>query len=122
MPLTTSIAILLAACLGNTVLWIGHHNWWYAFPWRKNWPADVVHVLHALVLLGFPLVFVLRLIADPAAMFDFSTVSSAILSCYIVLCCIMGVVGFPAITLRRHRRHVALLRSNDTVPRDLLRE
>src|ERR1051325_3893999 len=105
------------------MLCVRHHNWWYAYPFRWQWPGDVIHALHALAMLAFPILLALGFMANPqASVIDFTSPAGTILTCYILLCCFVAMVVFPLITLQRLCHKIPSLQSNDTTTRDIARE
>jgi predicted MPP superfamily phosphohydrolase len=116
------IAVFLAACLGHTAIVIRLHNWWYGFPFPWRWPSKIVHLVHAALVVAFPVVLFLYFKNDARSVFDFSSPSTSVLSGYLLVCCLVSLLIFPLITLRRVMRPMPMLRSNDTVTRDFARE
>jgi predicted MPP superfamily phosphohydrolase len=97
-----TFALFAAACLGHLVFMIGSHNWFYGQNLTKRL-GDLVHLVHALLVLALPVVCLwvwgwhLDGLFDPANL----RTPLAPLLVYVWLCVPAGVVWLPALTLYR---------------------
>jgi predicted MPP superfamily phosphohydrolase len=109
-----TFALFAAACLGHLVLMTGSHNWFYGQNLSKRF-GDLVHIVHALFVLAFPIALFLlwgeplEELFFPSQMWSFL----APLSAYLWVCVLAGVVWLPAITVYRlcRREPVSEVRS-----------
>jgi predicted MPP superfamily phosphohydrolase len=99
-------ALFLAACLGHLVLMIGSHNWFYGQNWPKG-SGDVVHLVHALLVLAFPAACLLTFGWNLGGLFDPASLSGEVapLVLYAWLCVPAALVWLPAVTAWRLYRH-----------------
>jgi predicted MPP superfamily phosphohydrolase len=109
------------ACLGNIVLGVVSHNWWYAQP-SPDYVGKAVRVLHALWMAVFPVLLwnVLGLNFLTPLTYESRSPDEVILALYSVLCVVIGLVVFPVHTIWRYRRRPPVAQvSNHTLTRDL---
>jgi predicted MPP superfamily phosphohydrolase len=97
-----TFVLAAVACLGHLVLMIGSHNWFYGLRLPKR-AGDVVHLVHALVVLALPAGLLLGwgwhldgLIAWPPE----GTVHLLVLG-YLAVCLAVALVWLPWVTVRR---------------------
>jgi predicted MPP superfamily phosphohydrolase len=97
-----TFALFTTACLGHLVLMIGSHNWFYGSNWPKR-AGDVVHFLHALLVLAFPPVCLLALGWHLEGLFDAASLRGPLapLIVYVWLCVPAALVWLPAVTVWR---------------------
>src|ERR1700676_4565279 len=90
------LLLFAAACLGHLVLMVASHNWFYGLPLPRR-VTDVIHALHALLVLAFPVVLWRVAGWDPSGLFA----GGPVLTAYVVLCWIAGLGALPPITAYR---------------------
>jgi predicted MPP superfamily phosphohydrolase len=97
-----TIALVALACLGHLVLMIGSHNWLYGMRHPK-WAGDVVHLVHAVVVLALPAGLLLGWGWHLHGLLDWPPVSPvhAGVLAYLAVCLAAALVWLPWITLRR---------------------
>jgi hypothetical protein len=90
------------ACLGHLVLLIGSHNWLYGMPFSKR-AGDVIHLVHALLVLALPLGLVVGwggaldgLLTWPPSCWIHATVLA-----YLAGCVLVALLWLPLITVLR---------------------
>jgi predicted MPP superfamily phosphohydrolase len=95
-------ALFLAACLGHLIVMIGSHNWFYGSSWPK-WAGDVVHVVHALLVLVFPAACLLAFGWSLDGLFEAASLRGPLapLVVYVWLCVPVALVWLPAVTVWR---------------------
>jgi predicted MPP superfamily phosphohydrolase len=96
----------ILTCLGHLSLMIACHNWWYGQPFPKKL-GDVIHLGHALLVVGFPLGLYLLVGWDILGLYTFPSgpwTWREALAVYVMLCWLAGGVVVPVITLQRWQR------------------
>jgi predicted MPP superfamily phosphohydrolase len=108
------VLLFLAACLGHLSLMIASHNWWYGQPLSRR-TGDVIHAVHGLLVLAFPLALWWGFGWELSGLFDLDTAPlwQQVVALYVVVCSFVGLVLLPANTLARllRREPVAEARS-----------
>lgn len=101
------MSLLLAsiATLGHFVLLVGTHNWLYGQHFPK-WLSKLVHVVHLVAFLAFPIGLVCGwgLTLDGLFVWPPSCATHAVILCYVAMCWVAGLVWFPLLTLWRLQR------------------
>lgn len=97
------LVFALVACLGHLVLMIGSHNFIYGLPLGKRL-GDVMHLVHAALVLALPVVLVAGFGWLLEGLFDASEFWHQALLGYLTLCVAVVVVWLPFVTWRRHSR------------------
>jgi predicted MPP superfamily phosphohydrolase len=97
--------LFAAACLGHLILMIGSHNWFYGLRMPK-WGGDVVHVLHALLVVAVPVGCFAACGGQPDSLFHLGGPLTLLapVTLYLWLCVLVAVVWLPAVTVSRLRR------------------
>jgi predicted MPP superfamily phosphohydrolase len=116
LPAPLFPVLFAGACLGNFILFIAIHNWFYGTALPRLVSGAIRHSL-SLVSLALPALFWyfygfdLGIVLDGKA----GSVGTAILTAYLVLCWVIAAGVFPVVTLYRClRRRPALVLSNHT--------
>jgi predicted MPP superfamily phosphohydrolase len=97
-----TFVLFAAACLGHLVLMTGSHNWFYGHHLSKR-VGDLVHLVHALLVLFFPAALLL-LRSDALEELFFPSQLSAFLlpvTIYLWTCVLAGAIWLPAVTVYR---------------------
>lgn len=110
------ILLLLAACVGNTAVFVFTLNWIYGHALPRPLLKSIRKV-YGLLIVGVPVLFAFVWGFDLARLLDAfpSRPAEMILAAYLAGCVLVGLVVVPAITLqRRLRRPPGVLASNHT--------
>jgi uncharacterized protein len=116
LPAPLSLILFAAAVLGNLILFIAIHNWFYgsALP---RWLGGGIRYSVGLLSLALPVAFWYAFGFDLGAALDgrLGPAATVFLAGYLTLCWVVVAGVFPAVTLYRClRRRPALLLSNHT--------
>jgi predicted MPP superfamily phosphohydrolase len=104
------LLLFAGACLGHLVLMIVSHNWWYGLPLPRG-TGTIIHLVHGLLILAFPLGMLWAFGCDLAGLTLVSSTFSwpQLVASYVVVCAVIGFIALPLNTARR------LLRRDPTV-------
>lgn len=98
-------ALFAGACLGHLVLMIVSHNWWYGLAMPRR-TGMMIHVIHGLLILAFPLTMVSafgwNLAQFPRLSSEFGWPHFVL--AYMAFCAAIGCIALPINTLARRRR------------------
>lgn len=99
-----TFVLAAVACLGHLVLLVGTHNWFYGLR-MPRWGGDVVHAVHALLVLALPVGLVLGWGYSLDGLFAWPgcAVHGAVLG-YLFVCQAVALVWLPWDTFRRLTR------------------
>ncbi len=121
-PMPTSLLNLVlfaGASLGNVVLMVSSHNWWYGGTLSKT-AGKVMHLVHGLLALAGPAAFFYFFGTAPGYLPPPDDPALLPLAVYQAVCVPFGLVVFPAVTLYRLLRpRPAALLGNHTQPLDV---
>jgi predicted MPP superfamily phosphohydrolase len=97
-----TFVLVAVACLGHLVLLIGSHNWFYGGRHPK-WVGDVIHLVHAVVVLALPACLFLGWgwQLDGLVVWPPSGAAHAVLLAYLAVCFAVAVFWLPWVTVRR---------------------
>jgi predicted MPP superfamily phosphohydrolase len=88
------VLLFAAACLGHLVLMIASHNWFYGQPLPRRC-TDVFHLLHAALVLAFPVLLWYAAGWELSGLFRFDSLGAGALAAYVVLCWVAAFVLLP---------------------------
>ena len=116
-----AVVFFLGAVLGHATLLVRSHNWCYGLRLDRH-VTDALQVLHGLLTLAGPVVFWL---AGPDLL-PLLTAADVplvprLLGVYAAVCCVVGLVVLPAVTVARLRRRCPSLLANHTETVDVAR-
>jgi predicted MPP superfamily phosphohydrolase len=103
------LLVFLAACLGHTVLMVADHNWWYGRLIPRH-SGKVVHLVHAALIVAFPICLWWTWGPELLGLFDFGSeslwplTSHEFWAAYVVLCNLAAFVLLPVNLAARHLR------------------
>jgi predicted MPP superfamily phosphohydrolase len=112
-PFALGVVLFAVATVGHLCLVVISHNWWYGGHLPKPF-GDVVQMVHGLLFLAGPVALYWWFGLDLGRIADLpnGVWKTGVLS-YLLLCCLTGLLGLPAVTLfRRMLLHPSVLASN----------
>jgi hypothetical protein len=97
--------LLIIALLGHFGLCVYSHNYWYGQALPRH-GTSFVQLLHGMLLLGIPALFWWRGGLGILSSFDLAhaTYPTILMAGYFVLCCLVGGIVLPLITVKRLQR------------------
>lgn len=118
LHLLVAALLFVGACLGHLGLAVYSHNWFYGGHLSKKL-GDVMHLLHGVLVLAFPVVLWLACRWDVTALFAGGSAPPwrLALAAYVALCWAVGFGVLPVVTLYRllRRPPAALLQTQSEV-------
>jgi predicted MPP superfamily phosphohydrolase len=110
------LLLLTGACLGHLALMIVSHNWWYGLPLPRH-SGKLVHLVHGLLILAFPIALIGAFGWDLAGLPYVSSEFAwpQLLTLYVAFCAALGLVALPLNTILRHMRRDPTLEKQSRV-------